>query len=91
MRAAMPPSATIAAPLTYDDSSDARNSATLAISSGRPRRRAGIWRAQASIPPVASTAASSGGVSIGPGRMELTRIQGRGRDEPDHFFLQLPS
>ena len=39
--AVIPPSATITEPVTNDDSSEARNSATLAISRGSPGRPIG--------------------------------------------------
>jgi len=49
--AVSPPSATKAAPVTYDARSDARNSTTLAISSGRPKRPIGMAARVASAKP----------------------------------------
>ena len=43
----MPPSTTRAAPVMNDDSSEARNSAPLAISSARPNRPTGMWTSRA--------------------------------------------
>src|SRR6185312_9581611 len=58
----IPPSTTTWAPVMYDDSSEARNSATLAISSGVPIRRIGVWRTILSF----SAKSPSIGVSITP-------------------------
>src|SRR5436309_897031 len=68
-----PPSATISAPVTYDDSSDARNSATCAISRGWAIRPSGIessndFRLAGSLRYGACI-----GVSVMPGWMMLQR------------------
>ena len=72
--AVVPPSAMISAALTNELSSDARNSATAAISSGRP----GVPRMIFSVigPPHAGSSndARVAGVDKAPGEMELARI-----------------
>src|SRR6185295_18765690 len=77
----IPPSAIITAPVTKLDMSDARNSATLAISSGLPCRLSGICELNSSVAltPVILVMAFSmlvwNSLSIGPGLSELTRIR----------------
>ncbi len=73
--AMIPPSATIVVPVTYDASSDARNSTTLAISIGCPQRPIGI----ASSERLAMSGKRSrdfriGGVRMIPGHTALYRI-----------------
>ena len=60
----------------YDDSSEARNRATLAISSGLAIRRIGVVRTRASLL-LAPKASTSIGVSTTPGWIELTRMPKR--------------
>ena len=55
-------------------SSDARNSAALAISSGRPNRPMGMWTSRRWRRSGSERSSASSGVSIGPGQSELARI-----------------
>src|SRR6266481_4095441 len=70
----IPPSTTISTPVTYELSSEARNKATFATSSGRPRRPSSV------LPSIAVAHSGSFSccrvwlVSIKPGEMEFARI-----------------
>jgi len=71
---ALPPSIRNGAPVTYDESSLARNSAAFAISSGSPLRRRPLLSHTAVFISVRATVACSSGVSMIPGQMQFTRI-----------------
>ena len=91
--AVSPPSTTIAWPVTNDDSSDDSHTAAAAISSGRPMRPSGwacsLRRRASGSPSIRPT----GGVSMAPGQMQLTRIcwdgvvDGQGPGQVDHRGL----
>src|SRR5262249_25022510 len=71
-RIVIPPSATRTDPVTNDDSSDARNTATSAISRGMPGRPIGTTTSALGRPP--SLAPATIGVSTHPGAIALHRI-----------------
>src|SRR5882757_1254785 len=70
----IPPSTTMSTPVTYELSSEARNSATLATSSGRPRRPNSVLPSISRAHSGSSSWARVALLSINPGEIELARI-----------------
>src|SRR5689334_2561908 len=71
--AVAPPSTGSATPVTYDASSETRNSAAAAISSGRAKRPSGGRAGADSATLIDFENARRRGVSVPPGQMQLTR------------------
>ena len=88
----MPPSTTRAEPVMNEDSSDARNSAARAISSGRPSRPMGMCTSRRCRRTGSASSSASRGVSIGPGHSGVGpdarpgvldgQLTGEGEDAP---------
>ena len=72
--AVIPPSTTNVAPVTNDDSSEARNRAARAISSAWPNRPTGMWTNLRSRRAGSASSSARSGVSMGPGHSALARI-----------------
>src|SRR5882724_10949320 len=70
----IPPSTTISTPVTYELSSEARNSATFATSSGRPRRPSSVLPSMALAHSGSLSWSRVALLSIRPGEIELGRI-----------------
>ena len=69
-----PPSTTSAWPVIHDASSEHSHTAAAAMSSGRPMRPSGWALSARSRAPSPASMRPTGGVSMAPGQMQLTRI-----------------
>ena len=92
----MPPSTTRSTPATYDESSDARNTAAVAISSGLPKRCIGCCDKMVSLNPSTSCCErpmrSKMGVAIGPRLTALTGMfSGRSSEEKEECLKVTPT
>src|SRR6185503_4383894 len=70
----IPPSTTMSTPVTYELSAEARNRATFATSSGRPRRPSNVLPIMARAHSGSLSCSRVWFVSISPGEIELARI-----------------